>query len=240
MKKHQSIFPLIFAIYVIAGILAIVLFYNNGSRLSRRLAQSALAENESVSEMTDLQESASDDTQSPEVVVTPDSEIPDTDTSDTTIATSDTADIIEGTDHAVSDAATSPVSDAAVADSENSGNTTEAAISTDEIADTDEPADQSGEETSEADAETDDTKDDGKTYYSYTVNSGVSSVRVRKTANRSSKIIGHVNGGETGYVIEKGDIRSKIVTKDGTVGYIYNEYITISEISKKDVPKKYR
>ncbi|MDY3818828.1 MAG: hypothetical protein SO019_07215, partial [Lachnospiraceae bacterium] len=102
MKKHQSIFPLIFAIYVIAGILAIVLFYNNGSRLSRRLAQSALAENESVSEMTDLQESASDDTQSPEVVVTPDSEIPDTDTSDTTIATSDTADIIEGTDHAVS------------------------------------------------------------------------------------------------------------------------------------------
>ena len=237
MKKHQSIFPLIFAIYVIAGILAIVLFYNNGSRLSRRLAQSALAENESASEMTDLQESASDDTQSPEVVVTPDSEIPDTDTSDTTIATSDTADIIEGTDHAVSDAATSTVSDATVSDSEN---TTEAAISTDEIADTDEPADQSGEETSEADAETDDTKDDGKTYYGYTVNSGVSSVRVRKTANRSSKIIGHVNGGETGYVIEKGDIRSKIVTKDGTVGYIYNEYITISEISKKDVPKKYR
>lgn len=237
MKKHQSIFPLIFAIYVIAGILAIVLFYNNGSRLSRRLAQSALAENESVSEMTDLQESASDDTQSPEVVVTPDSEIPDTDTSDTTIATSDTADIIEGTDHAVSDAATSTVSDATVSDSEN---TTEAAISTDEIADTDEPTDQSDEETSEADAETDDTKDDGKTYYGYTVNSGVSSVRVRKTANRSSKIIGHVNGGETGYVIEKGDIRSKIVTKDGTVGYIYNEYITISEISKKNVPKKYR
>lgn len=230
MKKHQSIFPLIFAIYVIAGILAIVLFYNNGSRLSRRLAQSALAENESVSEMTDLQESASDDTQSPEVVVTPDSETPETDTDD----------IIEGTDHAVSDAATSPVSDAAVADSENSGNTTEAAISTDEIADTDEPADQSDKETPEADAETDDTKDDGKTYYGYTVNSGVSSVRVRKTANRSSKIIGHVNGGETGYVIEKGDIRSKIVTKDGTVGYIYNEYITISEISKKDVPKKYR
>lgn len=227
MKKHQSIFPLIFAIYVIAGILAIVLFYNNGSRLSRRLAQSALAENESVSEMTDLQESASDDTQSPEVVVTPDSETPETDTDD----------IIEGTDHAVSDAATSTVSDATVSDSEN---TTEAAISTDEIADTDEPADQSDKETPEADAETDDTKDDGKTYYGYTVNSGVSSVRVRKTANRSSKIIGHVNGGETGYVIEKGDIRSKIVTKDGTVGYIYNEYITISEISKKDVPKKYR
>lgn len=239
MKKHQSIFPLIFAIYVIAGILAIVLFYNNGSRLSRRLAQSALAENESVSAMTDSQESESapDDTQSPEVVETPDSEIPDTDTSDTTIATSDTADIIEGTDHAVSDAATSTVSDATVSDSEN---TTEAAISTDEIADTDEPADQSDKETPEADAETDDTKDDGKTYYGYTVNSGVSSVRVRKTANRSSKIIGHVNGGETGYVIEKGDIRSKIVTKDGTVGYIYNEYITISEISKKDVPKKYR
>lgn len=232
MKKHQSIFPLIFAIYVIAGILAIVLFYNNGSRLSRRLAQSALAENESVSDMTDLQEpeSAPDDTQSPEVVETPASETPETDTDDS----------IEGTDHAVSDAAISPVSDAAVSDSENSGNTTEAAISTDEIADTDEPADQSDEETSEADAETDDTKDDGKTYYGYTVNSGVSSVRVRKTANRSSKIIGHVNGGETGYVIEKGDIRSKIVTKDGTVGYIYNEYITISEISKKDVPKKYR
>ena len=131
MKKHQSIFPLIFAIYVIAGILAIVLFYNNGSRLSRRLAQSALTENESVSAMTDSQESESapDDTQSPEVVETPASETPETDTDD----------IIEGTDHAVSDAATSPVSDAAVADSENSGNTTEAAISTDEIADTDQP-----------------------------------------------------------------------------------------------------
>ena len=70
MKKHQSIFPLIFAIYVIAGILAIVLFYNNGSRLSRRLDQSVLTENESVSAMTDSQESESapDDTQSPEVV----------------------------------------------------------------------------------------------------------------------------------------------------------------------------
>ncbi len=79
-----------------------------------------------------------------------------------------------------------------------------------------------------------------KIYYGFTVKSGKSSVRVRATPERNSSIIGHVNGGDTGYVIEEDGNRTKVVLKDGTVGYIFNEYITLSEIPKKDVPKEYR
>lgn len=89
-------------------------------------------------------------------------------------------------------------------------------------------------------ATTDEAGDDGKTYYAFTVNDGVTGVRIRETADRNSKTVSHIDGGRSGYVLEQGATRSKILTKKGTVGYIYNDYITISEIPGKDFPEEYR
>ena len=220
MKKHQSLFTLIFAIYVIAGIVAIVLFHNNGSHLSHKLEQPVLAENESVPETADSQTPDLDtkDMEVVNIIEIPSEDVPESDTTDTT----------EETDDAASDAASSVT---LTEESPDVSDTAEAEITTDEVSNTDKVNDQPDEALPETNE---------KKYYGYTVNAGVSSVRVRETADRSSKIISHVNGGDTGYVIEKGDIRSQIVLQDGTVGYIYNEYIAISEIPKKEVPKEYR
>ncbi len=89
-------------------------------------------------------------------------------------------------------------------------------------------------------ATTDEAGDDGKTYYAFTVNDGVTGVRIRETADRNSKTVSHIDGGRSGYVLEQGATHSKILTKKGTVGYIYNDYITISEIPGKDFPEEYR
>ena len=53
-------------------------------------------------------------------------------------------------------------------------------------------------------------------------------------------MVGHISDGDTGYILEVGDIRSKILLTDGTIGYVYNEYIQIVEISSEDVPEEYR
>lgn len=89
-------------------------------------------------------------------------------------------------------------------------------------------------------ATTDKAGGDGKTYYAFTVNDGVTGVRIRETADRNSKTVSHIDGGRSGYVLEQGDTRSKILTKKGTVGYIYNDYITISAIPRDDFPEEYR
>lgn len=106
---------------------------------------------------------------------------------------------------------------------------------------TDSITDPSSESEPSADeAATDEAEDDGKTYYAFTVNDGVTGVRIRETADRNSKTVSHIDGGRSGYVLEQGDTRSKILTKKGTVGYIYNDYITISEIPRDDFPEEYR
>lgn len=89
-------------------------------------------------------------------------------------------------------------------------------------------------------ADATDSEDDGKTYYGFTVIDGVTGVRIRETSDRNSKTVSHIDGGKSGYVLEKGDTRSKILTKKGTIGYIYNEYLTITEIPKTDFPEEYR
>lgn len=96
------------------------------------------------------------------------------------------------------------------------------------------------DEPASEEATTDEVGDDGKTYYAFTVNDGVTGVRIHETAERNSKTVSHIDGGRSGYVLEQGDTRSKILTKKGTVGYIYNDYITISEIPRDDFPEEYR
>lgn len=182
MKKYQSAFYLVFAVYVIAGIASIVLFFNHGSRLSRQLDEQILAQTEASNALI-VPETEPEVQPEPEVITEPEPE-----TEPEVIA---------------------------------------------------EPEPEPEPEVI-AEPEPEPEPEPEKIYYGFTVKSGKSSVRVRETPSRSSSIVGHLNGGDTGYVIEEDGSRTKIVMKDGTVGYIYNEYITVSEIPKEDVPEEYR
>lgn len=195
MKKYPSTFYNVFAVYIIAGILAIVLFYKDGSHLSHRMDQQPATESDLETAMT-----------------TPNTEPVSKDV--TVVGTVETRD----------DAAT---------ETENSSEADQAVAT--------EPEDTS----SETDAEPENTlsEDDTepeKVYYGFTVKPDRTSVRVRETSARNSAIVTHVNGGDTGYVIKEEGNRTQVVLADGTVGYIYNEYIELSEISKEDVPEEYR
>ncbi|MDD7641553.1 MAG: SH3 domain-containing protein [bacterium] len=186
MKKQPSAFFLVFATYLIAGIAAIVMFYDHGSRLSRQLDEKTLAQAE-ASDAPRVKEPESVTQPEPEVIAEPEPE-PEV-----------------------------------IAEPEPEPEVIDEPEPEPEVIDEPEP---------EPEPE--------KIYYGFTVRSGKTSVRVRKSAERNSSIVGHVDGGDTGYVIEEDGNRTKVVLKDGTVGYIYSEYITVSEIPKKEVPEEYR
>ena len=205
MKKHQSIFPLIFAIYVIAGIAAIVLFYNHGSRLSRQLDEQVLAQTETSNDLI-----VSEAEPEPEPVVEPEV-------------------VAEPEPEAEPEVITEPEP------------TEPEVIAEPEPEIEAEPeAEAEPEPEIEAEPEAEAEPEPEKIYYGFTVKAGKSSVRVRKSTDRNSSIVGRLNGGDTGYVIEEDGSRTKIVMEDGTVGYIYNEYINVSEIPIEDVPEEYR
>ena len=103
-------------------------------------------------------------------------------------------------------------------------------VETKEPVESEEPATADSEETTEAE----------KTYYGFTVIDGVTGVLIRKSADPDSAMISYIDGGRSGYVLESGNPRTKILTKKGTIGYIHNDYITTYEISKKEFPKEYR
>lgn len=198
MKKNHMLFPMVFFIYIAAGICSLILFRTNGSNLSHQLDVA------SVSKETDVPASE------PVILETPAPAPVDT-TPDPVI-----------TEEQAEEPADIPEPDESELPEEPS------APQTDEIDETE-------------DTDDTETEEDGKTYYAFAVNQGVIGVRVRETSGRRSNVIGSVSSGDKGYVLETGDNRTKIVTEDGLVcGYVYNEYITITEISKKDYPKEYR
>ena len=235
MKKDHMLFPIIFLIYIAAGIVSIILFYTNGSELSRRLdakpvvsestkqpdSSSAVGEVSPVT--TPAYEAADEPQQAPAAK-------PDTsgETQNDTVLDDQPADKpSDDPADTTSEDTTDEISDVVPEEMSNDSNDS-----------SDEASDQASDDT---DTETETDADDNRTYYAFAVNKGVTHVRVRMTADRSSEIVGNISDGDTGYILEAGDIRSKIVTKDGSVmGYIYNEYITITEIPKKDFPKEYR
>ncbi|MDD6038857.1 MAG: hypothetical protein PUD20_08705 [bacterium] len=92
----------------------------------------------------------------------------------------------------------------------------------------------------EINEEADDKETDDPIYYAFVVIDGVTNVRIRETENRSSAVLSHIDGGEKGYVLEQGKNRTKVLTEKGTIGYVFNAYITVSEIPKEDFPKEYR
>ena len=247
MKKHQSAFILVFVIYIIVGIAAILLFRQNGSRLSHQSEANASTEKEASSQSASTQDT---DPLSDDIAVVGGVETPDTTANDVESAPETNETVVtepietdeaavpepEHTDEAVS---TEPVEPDLTAD--HSDDASSEADTTDELSEADDTDGQSETDAADELPETDTTDTEPeKIYYGYTVKSGKTNVRVRKSAERDSSIICLVNGDDTGYLIEEGKNRSKIVLADGAVGYIYNEYITVSEIPKKDVPEEYR
>lgn len=228
MKKNHMPFTISFAVYLAAGIIAVILFATRGSYLSRELAASAAvpdenvtAEQPEVSELPDVPEKP---------LETPEAEIPEEPQAPEISKEPETPPPAPAEEDVITD----PGSDS-IADSD------EATTPEDEPAADDEAATEKAEdEPATEESTTDEAEDDGKTYYAFTVNDGVTGVRIHETAERNSKTVSHIDGGRSGYVLEQGDTRSKILTKKGTVGYIYNDYITISEIPRDDFPEEYR
>ena len=215
MKKNHMLFTILFAIYIAAGVIAIILFYTKGSYLSRELAASATVRIET-------------DTLEPDTVEA-DQTTPDIPAEPETPAALETP-AEPQTPPEVPEEPTEPTDDF---DSDSDSDSDSDFI--DETASSD-----ASDVTEDPTADDTDSEEDGKTYYEFTVIDGVTGVRIRKTSDRNSKTVSHIDGGKSGYVLEKGDTRSKILTKKGTIGYIYNEYLTITEIPKKDFPEEYR
>lgn len=220
-------FTISFTIYLAAGIIAVILFATRGSYLSRELAASAAvpdenvtAEQPEVSELPDVPEKTQE---------TPETEIPEEPQAPEISKEPETPPAAPTEENVITDSITDPSSDSDAATAPN-----------DEPASEEATTDEADDKPAADEAATDDAGDDGKTYYAFTVNDGVTGVRIRETADRNSKTVSHIDGGRSGYVLEQGATHSKILTKKGTVGYIYNDYITISEIPGKDFPEEYR
>ena len=228
MKKNHMPFTISFAVYIAAGIIAVILFATKGSYLSRELAASAAVPDENVTaeqpEVSELPDVPEKPQEAPETEIPEEPQAPEISKEPETPSPAP----------AKEDVITDPGSDS-IADSD------EATTPEDEPAADDEAATEEAEdEPATEESTTDEAEDDGKTYYAFTVNDGVTGVRIHETAERNSKTVSHIDGGRSGYVLEQGDTRSKILTKKGTVGYIYNNYITISEIPRDDFPEEYR
>lgn len=227
MKKNHMPFTISFAIYIAAGIIAVILFATKGSYLSRELAASAAvpdenvtAEQPEVSELPDVPEKPQE---------TPETEIPEEPQAPEISKEPETPPAAPTEEDVITDSLANPSSDSDAATAPN-----------DEPAAEEAATDEAEDEPATEESTTDEAGDDGKTYYAFTVNDGVTGVRIRETADRNSKTVSHIDGGRSGYVLEQGDTHSKILTKKGTVGYIYNDYITISEIPRDDFPEEYR
>ena len=228
MKKNHMPFTISFAVYIAAGIIAVILFATKGSYLSRELAASAAvpdenvtAEQPEVSELPDVPEKPQE---------APETEIPEEPQAPEISKEPETPPAAPAEEDVITDSNTDPSSDSDAATAPEDEPSAEDEAATDKAED----------EPSAEEATTDEAGDDGKTYYAFTVNDGVTGVRIHETADRNSKTVSHIDGGRSGYVLEQGDTRSKILTKKGTVGYIYNDYITISEIPRDDFPEEYR
>lgn len=213
MKKNHMPFTISFTVYIAAGIIAVILFAAKGSYLSRELAASAAVPDETVTAEQPEVSELPDVPEEPQE--TPETEIPEEPQAPEISSEPETPPAAPAQEDVITDSITDPSSDSDAATTPE-----------------DEPA--------ADEAATDEAEDDGKTYYAFTVNDGVTGVRIRESSDRNSKTVSHIDGGRSGYVLEQGDTRSKILTKKGTVGYIYNDYITISEIPRDDFPEEYR
>ena len=76
------------------------------------------------------------------------------------------------------------------------------------------------------------------TYYRFQVHAGITFLHLREAPGLDKKIIGRLEPETTGYVLERGEEWSLIVTGEQT-GYVSNAYIDMVEIAKEDYPEEY-
>ena len=76
-----------------------------------------------------------------------------------------------------------------------------------------------------------------KQWYKYTVQTRKQKLNIRTAPN--GKIVGHLDSGVSGYVIERGDEWTLIIA-DGKVVYASTRYLEMTEIQKSEVPKQYQ
>lgn len=219
MKKNHMLFSILFFIYAGGGVVSLIMFGMTGSYLSRKQTAPTAVVEQDISEnatVEPLEVPTGNPVEAPadESVESPAKNSDNTLTSDTPKPEESSEPSTEATDD----------SDASMSDESASDPTVKASGSSDET--------DSSENEEAAKPE--------KTYYAFTVIDGVTDVCIRETDARYATILSHIDGGNSGYVLEKGDTRTKILTKKGTIGYIYNEYITISEIPMNEFPEEYR
>jgi len=77
-----------------------------------------------------------------------------------------------------------------------------------------------------------------KHFYKFNVTTQIHKLRIRKEPSLDGKIISHLNKGEVGYVLEKGEEWSYITNGKAT-GYCANEYMDMTEISIDELPDYY-
>ncbi len=219
MKKNHLLFSILFLIYAGGGVVSLIMFGMNGSYLSRKQTAPTAVVEQDISEDTTV-ESLEVPTENPVEAPADESVEYPAKNSDNTL-TSDTPKPEESSEPSTEAANDS---DTSISDESASDSTVKVSESLDET--------DSSENEEAAKPE--------KTYYTFTVIDGVTDVCIRETDARYATILSHIDGGNSGYVLEKGDTRTKILTKKGTIGYIYNEYITISEIPMNEFPEEYR
>lgn len=202
MKKNATLFLIVCAIFLVSGTAAIIRFH-------------AISSEPAAISSTDNPPSEADLNKPPEPETTTPAKDPG---SDTQIATAPPE----------PDTDTNAAADAPASDDESEAPQPEAAPESE----TDTPADDPSEPADEAKPE-EDPSDEQEARYEYTVvPDDATGVRVRKTSDRGSEVIALLSGGDTGIVLEIGDTRSKIMLPDGSVGYVFNEYIQISDLTE--------
>lgn len=207
MKKNATLFLIVCAIFLVSGTAAIIRFH-------------AISSEPAAISSTDNPPSEADLNKPPEPETTTSAKDPG---SDTQIATAPQEPPTPDTD-------TNAADDAPASDDESEAPQPEAAPEPE----TDTPADEPSEPADEAKPESEEApSDEQEARYEYTVvPDDATGVRVRKTSDRGSEVIALLSGGDTGIVLEIGDTRSKIMLPDGSVGYVFNEYIQISDLTE--------
>ena len=87
-------------------------------------------------------------------------------------------------------------------------------------------------------AETESQPEEEIKYYAFQVHAVSTFLHLREAPGLNEKIIGRLKPKTTGYVLERGEEWSLIVTGEQT-GYVSNAYIDMVEIAKEDYPEEY-
>lgn len=207
MKKNATLFLIVCAIFFVSGTAAIIRFH-------------AISSEPAAISSADNPPSEADLPKPTEPEMTPSAEDPSPDTQ------------IEVTSQEpqTPDTGTGTASDAPASDDESEAPQPEAAPESE----TETPSDKPSEPADEAEPEAEkDPSDEQEARYEYTVvPNDAAGIRVRRTSERGSEVIALLSGGDTGIVLEIGETRSKIMLPDGSVGYVFNEYIQISDLTQ--------